>query len=137
MNEQKKRMFWIKFPYWLGIGADAIWAVALFVPPVFSILTCNRGFNPDLQIRLIMGICGSLMTGWTFLLLWAIRKPIEGKFVILLTAFPVVFGMLIMTLIGILEGNTSNLWILIKCLILIISMFTSYILAGKMVKEKK
>ena len=132
MNKQKKRMFLIKFPYWLGIVADALWAVGLLVPQVFGVLTGNPDFNPDLQFRLVMGIAGSIMTGWTLLLLWAVRKPIERRFIILLTAFPVVFGISIVTLIGILEGNTANIWILIKTTILFISMITSYILAGKM-----
>jgi hypothetical protein len=84
-----------------------------------------------------MGIGGSLMTGWTILLIWAVRKPIERRFVILLTAFPVVFGMFVVSLVGFLEGNSSNLWLLIKTPILFISMVTSYILAGKMAREKK
>ena len=50
----------------------------------------NPHFTPDSQTRLIMGIGGSLLTGWTFLLLWAVREPIERRAVILLTAFPVV-----------------------------------------------
>ena len=137
MNEQKKRLFLIKVAYWLGIGADAIWAVGLLFPQVFGILTGRPDFNPDLQTRLIMGMGGSLMTGWTFLLLWAVRKPIERRVVILLTAFPVVFGMFIVSLIGILYGDTSAIWILIKTLILITSMIISYILADKMAKEKE
>jgi len=137
MNEQKKRLFLIKVAYWLGIGADAVWAVGLLFPQVFGILTGRPDFNPDLQTRLIMGMGGSLMTGWTFLLLWAVRKPIERRVVILLTAFPVVFGMFIVSLIGILYGDTSAIWILIKTLILITSMIISYILADKMAKEKE
>ena len=137
MNEQKKRLFLIKVAYWLGIGADAIWAVGLLFPQVFGILTGRPDFNPDLQTRLIMGMGGSLMTGWTFLLLWAVRKPIERRVVILLTAFPVVFGMFIVSLIGILYVDTSAIWILIKTLILITSMIISYILADKMAKEKE
>jgi hypothetical protein len=62
----------------------------------------------------------------------AVRKPIERRGVILLTAFPVVFGLLIVALIGFLGGNTSNLWLLIKTTILFIAMVTSYIPAGKM-----
>ena len=137
MNEQKKKMFLIKIAYWLGIGADALWAVGLLVPQVFGILTGNPDFNPDLQFRLAMAVGGTLMTGWTFLLLWAVRKPIERRGVILLTAFPVVFGLFIVALIGFLDGNTINIWILIKNTILFISMINSYILAGKMTKEKE
>jgi hypothetical protein len=77
------------------------------------------------------------MTGWTFFLLWAVRKPIERRVVILLTAFPVVFGMFVISLIEVLYGNTFTIWILIKTTVLIISMITSYILAGKMTKEKE
>ena len=136
MNEQKK-LFLIKIAYWLGIGADALWAVGLLVPQVFGILsTGSPDFHPDVQVKLIMGVGASLMTGWTCLLVWAIRKPIERRGVILLTAFPVVFGLFLVALIGFLGGNSWNLWILIKSTILIISMVTSYILAGKIAKEK-
>lgn len=133
MNNQNKRMFLIKFPYWLGIVADGFWAIVLFFPSVFGIITGNH----DLQLRLALGIAGTLMTGWTFLLLWAVRKPIERRGVILLTAFPVVLGLFIIVLIGFLYGNTINLWILIKCIILFIFMIYSYILAAKMAKEMK
>ena len=52
--KDKNRMLLIKIPYWLGIGADALWAVGLLVPQVFCILSGNPDFNLDLQIRLIM-----------------------------------------------------------------------------------
>ena len=113
MDEQKRRFFLIRIAYWLGIGADALWAVGLLVPQVFGILTGNPDFNPDLQLRLMMAVSGTLMTGWTFLLLWAVREPIERRFVILLTAFPVVFGLSIEALVAVLEGNTFEIWILI------------------------
>jgi hypothetical protein len=134
MNEQKRRIFLIKIAYWMGIGADAFWAAGLFFPQIYGMLMGNPDFDPDLQTRLIMGIGGILMTGWTFLLLWAVREPIERRTVILLTA-SVVFGMFIVTLFGVLGGNTSSIWILIKTTILFISMVTSYIIAGKMDRD--
>ena len=136
MNEQKKRLFLIKIAYWLGIVADALWAVGLFFPQIYGMLMGNPDFDPDLQTRLIMGIGGILMTGWTFLLLWAVREPIERRTVILLTA-SVVIGMFIVTLIGVLGGNTSSIWILIKTTILFISMVISYIISGKMDRDKE
>ena len=132
MNTHKNRMVLIKLAYWLGIAADALWAVGLLVPQVFGLLTGDPEFSPDLQTRLIMGMGGSLMTGWTLLLLWAVLKPVERRVVILLTAFPVVFGMFVITLIRILGGDTSSLWILVKTIILMIFMFTSYLLSAKM-----
>ena len=130
-------MFWIKIAYWLGIAADALWAVGLLVPRVFGILTGNPEFAPSLQLRLAMGVGGTLMTSWTFLLLWAVREPIERRFVILLTAFPAVFGLSIVALIGVLEGNTMEIWILIKNSVLFVSMINSYVLAGRVAKENE
>jgi len=129
-----QRMFLIKVPYWLGIAADALWALSLFFPSIFAILTGSPNFNPDLETKLIMGIGGTLMTGWTFLLLWAVNNPIERRGVILLTAFPVVFGMFIITLIQLLNGKTMIVWAMVKTLILFTSMIYSYLLAGKSIK---
>jgi len=131
MLQSNQKMFWIKLAYWFGIAADALWAIGLLVPQVFGLLTGNPDFNPDISVRLIMGIGGSLMTGWTLLLIWALQQPVERRMVILLTAYPVVFGMFITALIGFIGGNTSNMWVLIKTVILMISMTSSYILAGK------
>ena len=117
-------------PYWLGIAADALWAVALFVPQVFGTLTGNPDFNPDRDSRLTMAIGGVLMAGWTILLLWAVRDPIQRRFVILLTAFPVVFGFFTIALIQVLEGNAFQIWILVKTMVLFVSMIASYFLAG-------
>jgi hypothetical protein len=129
---RQKRLFLIRIAYWLGIGADVLWAVGLFVPRVFGILTGRSGFNPNWELRSAMAVGGVLMTGWTFLLIWAIRKPIERRFVILLTAFPVVFGLFVVAFADILNGNTFEIWILIKTAILFSFMINSYILAGKM-----
>ena len=135
MNDQTKLLL-IKIPYWLGIFADALWAVGLFSPWLFAVLTGNPEFNPDFETRLIMGIGGTLMTGWTILLIWALIKPIERRFIILLTAFPVVFGMIIITFIQVINGNSIIIWALVKTLILFISMIFSYFLAGKVINEQ-
>lgn len=133
--DEKKILLLIKFPYWLGIFADAIWAIALLCPSVYSILIGNSNFHPDLQYRLTMSIGGVLMMGWTILLLWGVRNPIERRFVILLTAFPVVFGLSIVSLIAYISGNPTSLWIVFKTTILFVTMIISYVLARKIDKE--
>ena len=70
------------------------------------------------------------MAGWTVLLLWAVRRPIERRFVILLTAV-VVAALFLLALVNVLKGNVNEYWILIKCLILFVAMLTSYIQAGR------
>ncbi len=136
MNTRDKRLlFLIKAPYWMGIVADAAWTVGLVSPAVFGLMTGRPDFDPDLEYRLVMGIGASLMAGWTLLLLWAVRAPIERRAVILLTAFPVVFGMFVVALVGFLDGNSSNVWILAKSVILFVSMSASYVLAGRFVPD--
>lgn len=137
MHGQKKGLLLIKSAYWVGIIADAVWAVGLLFPGIFGILTGRPEFSPDLPVRVIMGIGASLMTGWTVLLAWAVRKPVERRGVLLITAFPVVFGLLIVALISFRAGNTSYLWIVIKTVILFIVMIASYFLASKIAKGKE
>ena len=125
------KLWLIKFPYWLGIAADALWAAALLYPPIFGVLTGVDDFSPDWTMQSIMTIGGILMAGWTALLLWAVRRPIERRFVILLTSI-VVAALLVLALVNVVKGNTNEYWILIKCLVLFVAMLTSYSLAGKM-----
>lgn len=136
MREQNdRRQILIKAGYWMGIVADAIWALALVYPRLFGLLTGRPGFEPDSEQRLVMGIAASLMTGWTLLLLWAVRAPIERRAVILITAFPVVFGMFVVALVGVRNGNTSGIWILGKTSILMVFMVVSYFLSGRVSAE--
>ena len=107
------KLWLIKFPYWLGIVADALWAVALLFPAVFGVLTGVDDFSPDWQMQSVMTIGGVLMAGWTVLLLWAVRRPIERRFVILLTAL-VVAALFLLALVNVLKGNTNEYWVLIK-----------------------
>ena len=124
------KLWLIKLPYWMGVAADALWAIALFFPSVFGALTGVNGFSPDWQMQSVMAIGGVLMGGWTLLLVWAVQRPAERRFVILLTAV-VVAALFLLTLINVLKGNTSEYWILIKCLVLFGAMLTSYSLAGE------
>ena len=125
------KLWLIKFPYWLGIAADALWAAALLFPPVFGVLTGIDDFSPDWQMQSVMTIGGVLMAGWTVLLLWAVQRPIERRFVILLTAI-LVAAFFLLALVNVLKGNTNEYWVLIKCLVLFVTMIASYSLSGRM-----
>ncbi|MCP4574121.1 MAG: hypothetical protein GY838_17305 [bacterium] len=130
MAATRTRRFLITGPYWLGIAADGLWAVAFFVPAVFGALTGDREVVPSLALDLVLGVAGVLMTAWTILLLWAVREPIGRRFVILLTA-AVVAGLFVVTLVGSRQGNGPGTWILVKCGVLFAAMITSYVLAGR------
>ncbi|MFC1496069.1 hypothetical protein ACFL52_01490 [Candidatus Margulisiibacteriota bacterium] len=67
----------------------------MLIPKVGGFLFGIENFNPGSSYRYAMGIGASLMLGWTVLLIWADRKPLERKGILLLTVFPVVFGLFI------------------------------------------
>lgn len=121
---------------WIGIVADLLWAIGLFCPSVFIFLTGRSEMNVDLQVRLIMAIGGSLMLGWTFLLFWTVQKPIERRIVLLLTAFPVVFGIFIVTCVSVFSGNSFSIWIAVKTFLIFMALVFSYYLACKLNLEK-
>jgi hypothetical protein len=131
MIDANGKLILIKTGYYLGIVADALWSVALLYPPVFGLLTGDPEFDPNIQVRLIMGMGGALMAGWTILLIWALLEPIQRRFVILITAYPVVLGMFVISLIGYITGSSVNLWLVGKTVVLMISMTISFILASR------
>jgi hypothetical protein len=133
--DNKKISFLIRLPYWLGIIADTLWAIALLYPPVYGMLIGNSNFNPDLQYKLTMSVGGILMVGWTSLLIWGVQSPVERRFVILITAFPVVFGMFFVSLIAYISGNPDSLWIVLKTAFLFVTMLISYFLSSKIAKD--
>jgi hypothetical protein len=133
MNKDKKYLL-LKLPYYIGAVADFLWSIALFHPSFFGALTGQENFDPNLRVRLIMGIGAILMLGWTILLLWGAREPITRRFIILLTAF-LVFGLLIISIISCINFEGSSTWIIIKTIFLFVIMIASYLMANKDVKK--
>lgn len=81
---------WLRFSYWAGAVADALAAVAMLVPEVGAAVYGMDGFEPGAEYRYAMRLGGSLMMGWTLLLLWADRKPLERRGVLLITVVVIV-----------------------------------------------
>ncbi len=125
----------VKSICWIGVAADALWAVALIHPQIYGLLTGKPLAPPDLDQRLVMGVAASLMTGWTLLLAWAAAKPVERRAVMLLTAVPVIAGLTIVTAIGIVNGHAANYWIMGKCLFLMIAMLAGFHMAKEASNE--
>ncbi|MFH2060246.1 MAG: hypothetical protein ABIJ59_15255 [Pseudomonadota bacterium] len=122
----EKQLSVLKSVCWIGAIADGFWTIALLWPALFVWVTGNADLNPDLSTRLIMGIAASLMAGWTCLLVWAANNPVERKAVLLFTAIPVVAGLIGVTIIGMMNGSSATVWILIKCSLLGFAMLYGY-----------
>jgi hypothetical protein len=77
---------WLRISYWVGAIVDAVAAAQMLYPPLFAFGMRLTPFVPGDDYRYAMGMGASLMLGWTALLLWADRKPVERRGVLLLTS---------------------------------------------------
>jgi len=83
---------WLRICYWVGAIVDLAAGVQMLCPPLFAFGMGLANFNPGPDYRYAMGMGASLMFGWTALLLWADRRPIERMGVLPLTVVPVIAG---------------------------------------------
>jgi hypothetical protein len=83
----------LRISYWIGAIVDGFMVVPMLSPRVGGALFGIEDFDPGDEYRYAMMIGASLMLGWTVLLLWADRRPLERKGVLLITMFPVIIGL--------------------------------------------
>jgi hypothetical protein len=76
--------------YWIGIVADAVASLLLFSPPIANAVLQPQPFELSPIYLYVCRVAGALMLGWTTLLFWAQRKPVERADILLITLFPVV-----------------------------------------------
>lgn len=81
----KTQIIWLGISYWTGAVADGFATYLMLFPNIAG----------GVEYRYALGMAASLVLGWTILLIWADRKPIARKGVLLLTVFPVVSGLLL------------------------------------------
>jgi hypothetical protein len=74
---------WLKASYLAGAVADGLVGILMLLPSRMG----------EAEFRYAMGLGASLMFGWTALLLWGYRRPLERKGVLLITIFPVIIGL--------------------------------------------
>jgi len=111
------KILWLRISYWVGAIADALTLVPMLSPKLGGLAFGINDFDPGNEYRYAMGMGASLMLGWTFLLIWADRKPVERKGVLLLTVFPVIFGLalagIFLVIVNLVPvGRMIPIWIL-------------------------
>ena len=121
----------LRLSYWLGAIIDGLVGAFMVVPFVFGLKEGIENFTPGPDYVYAMGVGASLMFGWTLLLIWADRKPIERKSILLIT-IPVVIGIYTSRIYGITSGFLSfeysipDLVIpIILCALFLVAYFTS------------
>lgn len=89
----KQQILWLRIAYWTGIVIDALSFAMLLNPALWATVNGVSGFVPDWDFRYSQSFAAALMAGWTVLLFWADRKPLERRGILVITAFPVVVGL--------------------------------------------
>lgn len=94
----KKKVVLLRFCYWLGAILDCRAAILLTLlryrdlPAGMAARQSSHAFG--MAALWGAGDATALMWGWTALLLWADRKPVERRGILLLTTVPVVLLLL-------------------------------------------
>ena len=123
-----KKIIFLRASYWLGAILDGIMVIPMLFPRIGGKMFGIANFNPGNDYKYAMMVGASLMLGWTVLLIWADRKPVARKGVILITIMPVVIGMILAGLFAVKVGliqwqNMIPTWIL-QALLLILFLYS-------------
>lgn len=94
MNRTDKRVRLLRTAYWYGIVVDGLSLIPMLSPGAGAAIFGIDGFSPGPDYRYAIYLGSALMAGWTLLLWWADRRPVERRGVLLLTAVPVCPGLL-------------------------------------------
>jgi hypothetical protein len=90
---QQNQIRLLRVSFWAGVIVDLLAAIQLFLPQLWASMGGFATYAPNSTLNFALVVAGSLMFGWTLLLVWADRKPLERKTILLLTVFPVVAGL--------------------------------------------
>jgi hypothetical protein len=99
----ENKILFLRISYWAGAILDGIAFFIMMFPFLFALNGGLTNFNPGVEYRYAMGMGVPLMLGWTILLLWADRKPMERKGILLITLL-VVLGEVATEIFGVMTG---------------------------------
>ena len=129
---KNKAVFWLKLSFIIGAIVDGLALVPMVIPWAAKIFWGLDVFTGSYYYAPGMG--ASLMLGWTVLLLWAYRKPLERRFIAL-------FTIIIITGIGLTEITLVSLdYISLKSVlpslviqaVLLVLFSYSFVLSGRL-----
>lgn len=91
----------LRIAFIAGAVTDGLALLPMLFPPLAELLW---GFDdPSGAYRFAMGYGASLMLGWTMLLLWAYRRPMERRFIAALTVV-VIYGLVVTEIVAVVAG---------------------------------
>jgi hypothetical protein len=92
----------LKMAFIVGAVTDGLAVLPMLIQPLAKVLW---GFDDiSTPYRFAMGYSASLMLGWTTLLIWAYKKPLERKAVAAFTVL-VVYGFIVAEVFAVFSGQ--------------------------------
>ncbi len=116
----------LKTSYWIGIIADALATIILFSPKIANVVLQPQPFEISEVYLYVSRVAGALMLGWTVLLIWGVKKPIERADILIITLFPVV-AVLAIAAILVVKSNQIALDKVLPMFILYVVLFATFI----------
>jgi drug/metabolite transporter (DMT)-like permease len=89
----RSKVVWLRTSYWAGAVADIGIGVLTLIPSRMG----------EAEFRYPMGLAAAVMFAWALLLIWADRRPLERRGVLLPTIF-VILGLLSAGLFAVASG---------------------------------
>jgi len=94
-----KKIKFIKILFYIGAIVDVIAAIPLIFPELAQSNFGIESYQVTNDYLYTSKMSAALMLGWAFLLFWGASKPVERK-----ALFPVVFGMIISSILVVTSG---------------------------------
>ena len=92
----------LRIAFTAGAVTDALAIVPMIIPPLARLMWGIDDSSGAYQLA--MGYAASLMLGWTVLLVWAYRQPVERRFVAAITIV-VICGLILAEIVAVLLGT--------------------------------
>jgi hypothetical protein len=137
MTEKTKIMF-LRISYWYGAVLDALFGILFLIPQLVLILFGVKNFTVTFEVQYVMGVGAALMLGWAFLLIWADRKPVERRVILLITVFPLKVIIDFFGILAVIKGTVpiqNQILNWITALILYLLYIYSYMISRDLVKS--
>jgi hypothetical protein len=95
-----ERKAWLRFVFFIGAVTDAF----ALAPLLSSRISALMWGLPDVADGFMRGYAATLMLGWTALLVWAYRRPVERAAVAAMTAI-LIHGLAITEIVAVATGS--------------------------------
>lgn len=128
------RVNFVRVSYWICILFELMALVPMLSPALFGKIMAIPDFKPGSDYIYAMSIAAVFTLGWVLLLIWADRKPVERRGVILLTIVPVFAGNILCGIYAASSGLIATTMMIpswIAQTVIVVLLGFSYCEAGK------